>query len=104
MRLFGIPCGSSPINPLGCAPAGLKYRSRAMRQAMGSEVSRSRRIHSTINFEQPYGFVGPRGASSRIGTDEAAPYTVAEEENTNVPTPAPAIARHSTNAPCTLLS
>ena len=25
MRLNGIPFGSSPIFPLGCAPTGLKY-------------------------------------------------------------------------------
>ena len=25
MALFGIPIGSSPINPEGCAPIGLKY-------------------------------------------------------------------------------
>ena len=24
MRLFGTPCGCSPIKPLGCAPIGLK--------------------------------------------------------------------------------
>jgi hypothetical protein len=25
MRLLGMPCGSSPIIPEGCAPTGLKY-------------------------------------------------------------------------------
>ena len=30
IRLLGIPFGFSPILPLGCAPTGLKYRSRAI--------------------------------------------------------------------------
>src|SRR5258708_32166191 len=98
IRLFGMPCGSSPINPLGCAPTGLKYRSKAMRQAPGAEVAKSPRIRSTIHFDRPYGLVGPSGASSRIGTEEALPSTVAEEEKISIPRPASAIARLRDNA------
>lgn len=28
-RLYGTPSGFSPMTPLGCAPAGLKYLSNA---------------------------------------------------------------------------
>ena len=29
IKLFGIPCGSSPNKPLSCEPIGLKYLNKA---------------------------------------------------------------------------
>ena len=40
IRLFGTPFGSSPINPLLCAPTGLKYLSKAICQ-LSSAVNTS---------------------------------------------------------------
>jgi len=72
MRLFGIPCGASPIRPEGCAPTGLKYRSSAIFH-VGSAFATSRRISSAKSFVRPYGFVASKGASSANGGSEALP-------------------------------
>ncbi len=72
MRLFGTPRGSSPRNPLSWAPTGLKYRSASTRSS-SCRWHASRRICSHIHFVRAYGFVGPAGSSSTIGTRWALP-------------------------------
>ena len=56
--MFGIPCGSSPISPLLCAPTGLKYLNIHIFH-VGSDLYMSFNICSIYNFDVPYGFVVP---------------------------------------------
>src|SRR5699024_1139746 len=83
IKFAGIPFGSSPINPLLCAPIGLKYLRIAISQVL-SDLYKSFNICSTNNFDVPYGLVVPPVLSvSLIGTCSGSPYTVALDENTN---------------------
>ena len=82
IKLFGIPFGDSPINPLSCAPIGLKYLNNITLHSW-SALYISVKILSIITLVSPYGFVAaPTGISSVIGTFSGSPYTVADELNT----------------------
>ncbi|SKZ07335.1 Uncharacterised protein [Mycobacteroides abscessus subsp. abscessus] len=67
-----------------------------MRQA-GSLAATSRSTCSIITLVQPYGLVADVGESSVIGSTGSAPYTVADDENTNRCTSWRRIARSSEN-------
>ena len=56
--LAGIPLGSSPIIPEGCAPMGLKYLKLAMRHLFGFFKYRSLSKFSIVSFVLPYGLIG----------------------------------------------
>ena len=70
--MFGIPFGSSPINPLLWAPTGLKYLNIAIFNC-GSAFAISLNISSIISLVLPYGLVVDNGESSVIGTIFASP-------------------------------
>ena len=102
--MFGIPCGSSPINPLSCAPTGLKYLSIAISQVL-SDLYKSCKICSINNFVVPYGFVVPPILQSSVkGILSGSPYTVADELNINFFTLYFLIVSNSTIAPDILFS
>ena len=45
--MFGMPRGSSPIVPDGCAPTGLKYRRHAI-ATLGSAMEKSLKMSSAM--------------------------------------------------------
>ena len=98
-----MPCGSSPISPLSCAPTGLKYLNIQMSQLL-SELYKSFKICSINNFEVPYGLVVPPVLQSSVrGILSGVPYTVADELNTNFFTLYFLIVSNNIKHPVTLL-
>ena len=81
IRLLGICMGSSPFNPEGCAPTGLKYRSD-IPENLFFKVKKLAKISSPNCFVCAYGEAADcRGVSSVTGNSVVFPYTEQEEEN-----------------------
>src|SRR6059058_4547661 len=82
-RFCGLPNGNSPIFIDGCAPTGLKYRSRMA--LIPDTRAKSDTICSPICLVAPYGDSAFLiGDSSVTGILSGLPYTVQEEENTKL--------------------
>src|SRR5574344_454235 len=79
-KLLGTPFGNSPIIADGCAPIGLKYRSKIAEKSWYETIA-SRIMSSHICLVFPYGEVAVfRGAVSSIGNLSGCPYTVHDDE------------------------
>gem|GEM_PF-3242800 len=64
--MFGIHITCSPINPLGCAPMGLKYLKLIACKALKQDFSSNNFSHNRLVI--PYGLVtSPVGDASEIG-------------------------------------